>query len=93
MHQHPRPPPRMASPATSPTTNPHRTNNPREESQTTEGSRSRATSEVMAYNESGGVSSAGVGEQNASGPSRDAIKKLDQIIQVGYPRIPNHHLV
>jgi len=71
----------MASPASSPTTNPHRTNNPREETGTT---RSRPNSEVPVYHEPDGRMGAGNEEINpAPGPSRDAIKKLDQIIQVG----------
>ncbi|KAI9054538.1 hypothetical protein LZ554_001694 [Drepanopeziza brunnea f. sp. 'monogermtubi'] len=60
MHQHPRRSPATASPASSPRTNPTRTNNPREESSSSSG-------------DSGVIA--------ASGPSRDVVKKLDQIIQ------------
>jgi autophagy-related protein 13 len=71
----------MSTPASSPTTNPHRTNNPREESRAT---RSRPSSEVPTYNEPDEKMGAGDEEINpAPGPSRDAIKKLDQIIQAG----------
>lgn len=78
MHQHPRPPPREASPASSPTTNPYRTNNPREGS---EGGHSRFNSEVPSYNESddGGIRGDSV---VVSGPSVETKRKLDQIIQV-----------
>ncbi|KAL2069878.1 hypothetical protein VTL71DRAFT_14557 [Oculimacula yallundae] len=62
MHQHPRPSPITASPASSPRTNPTRTNNPREEGSS---SSSSGDSGVIA----------------ATGPSRDVVKKLDQIIQ------------
>lgn len=80
MHQHPRPSPKMASPASSPTTNPQRTNNSREDSRP---SRSRPTSEVPAYNEADMRTDVHDEENNTStGPSKDAIKKLDQIIQV-----------
>jgi autophagy-related protein 13 len=78
MHQHPRPSPITASPASSPRTNPTRTNNPREEGS---GSHSRSTSDMPGYNEADeGSGDSGVMASN--GPSRDAVKKLDQIIQV-----------
>lgn len=67
----------MASPASSPTTNPHRTNNQRDESQT----HGRANSETPMYNDADDGTNTG-GEVAASGPSRDTVKKLDQIIQV-----------
>jgi autophagy-related protein 13 len=80
MHQHPRPPPRMASPASSPTTNPSRTNNPREENR---GGHARVSSEVPTYSEQDSGIGAGDEDTNTStGPSREAVKKLDQIIQV-----------
>jgi autophagy-related protein 13 len=68
-----------ASPASSPRTNPTRTNNPREE----EGPRphSRSGSDMPAYSEADeGSGDSGVMASN--GPSKDAVKKLDQIIQV-----------
>jgi len=78
MHQHPRPSPITASPASSPRTNPTRTNNPREEGS---GYHSRSTSDMPGYNEADeGSGDSGVMAPN--GPSRDAVKKLDQIIQV-----------
>lgn len=80
MHQHPRPPPRMASPASSPRTNPNRTNNSREEIR---GTHARVNSDVPNYSEQDNV--IGTGDEDASastGPSREAVKKLDQIIQV-----------
>ena len=76
MHQHPRPSPTMASPASSPRTNPSRTNNPREES-----SRAGGTPEMAGYNDTDeGSGDSGV----MSGPSKDSVKKLDQIIQVWF---------
>jgi autophagy-related protein 13 len=88
MHQHPRPPPQMASPASSPTTNPTRTNNQREEGRFTH---SRVGSETPTYNEAdeGGVASPG-STSAAPGPSKDAVKKLDQIIQVFTTEIELH---
>ncbi|KAH8601384.1 autophagy-related protein 13-domain-containing protein [Bisporella sp. PMI_857] len=78
MHQHPRPSPAVASPALSPRTNPTRTNNPRIESP---GSSLRAGSDTASYND-GDDGSEGSGI--ISGPSKDAIKKMDQIIQNFY---------
>ena len=74
MHQHPRPPPQMASPASSPSTNPTRTNNSREERRPV--AHSRVNSEVSAYNEgdetpAAGDESAGI----ASGPSKDSVEE------------------
>lgn len=76
MHQTPRPGPRSASPASSPTTNPMRTNNPREATHT--GGHSRTGSEATA-GAAGNMRSREVGPD--AGPSKDSIKKLDQIIQ------------
>ncbi|KAL2266050.1 hypothetical protein VTJ83DRAFT_5402 [Remersonia thermophila] len=73
MHQHPRHPPRVASPASSPQTNPTRTNNPRD--------RLRAASDVSGQ-DGGDPETPGSG--SGPGPSRDSIKKLDQIIQNFY---------
>lgn len=77
MHQHPRPSPMTASPASSPRTNPTRTNNPREE-----GSHTRTNSDMPAYSE-GDDGSGDSGVMPPNGPSKDSVKKLDQIIQVG----------
>jgi len=68
----------MASPALSPRTNPTRTNNPREESM---GSPSRTVPDLPAYSD-GDEGSGDSGVIAATGPSKDAVKKLDQIIQV-----------
>jgi hypothetical protein len=78
MHQHPRPSPLTASPASSPRTNPTRTNNPRDEGLSPH---SRAGSDMPGYNEAD-EGSGDSGVIATSGPSRDAVKKLDQIIQV-----------
>ncbi|KAI1371067.1 autophagy-related protein 13-domain-containing protein [Hypoxylon crocopeplum] len=82
MHQTPRAPPRTASPALSPQTNPTRTNNQRDP--TSPGYRpvSRpgvGTQEGMATGASGG--------NRGDGPTRDSIKKLDQIIQNVYSKV------
>jgi hypothetical protein len=79
MHQHPRPPPRMASPASSPRTNPNRTNNPREEIR---GAHARVSSDVPTYSEQDNGIGTGDNDITSTGPSREAVKKLDQIIQV-----------
>jgi autophagy-related protein 13 len=67
-----------ASPASSPRTNPARTNNPREEGLS---SHSRSGSDMPGYNEAD-EGSGDSGVIASSGPSKDAVKKLDQIIQV-----------
>ncbi|KAE9380320.1 hypothetical protein N431DRAFT_128190 [Stipitochalara longipes BDJ] len=77
MHQHPRPPPVTASPASSPRTNPTRTNNPREEGSS---SHIRSTSDMPGYNDAD-EGSGDSGVIQPGGPSKDAVKKLDQIIQ------------
>ncbi|OTA98044.1 hypothetical protein M426DRAFT_28831 [Hypoxylon sp. CI-4A] len=76
MHQTPRAPPRTASPALSQQTNPTRTNNQRDPG--SPGSRSPSRPGT------GGREGAGGGNQMDGGPTRDSIKKLDQIIQVGF---------
>lgn len=78
MHQYPRSSPITASPASSPRTNPARTNNPREEGPT---AHSRTTSDMPHYQEGDDVSGDG-GVMATTGPSREAVRKLDQIIQV-----------
>ncbi|KUI52463.1 Autophagy-related protein 13 [Cytospora mali] len=74
MHQHPRQPPRVSSPASSPQTNPTRSNNPREGP----GAQMRVTPDSPRR---GTGSSAGSAELEPRGPSRESIKKLDQILQ------------
>ncbi|OLN95978.1 Autophagy-related protein 13 [Colletotrichum chlorophyti] len=76
MHQQARPAPRVSSPASSPQTNPSRTNNPREGIL---GSRERAGSGASGR-DSAAVSP--IAEASPGlGPPADAVKKLDQIIQ------------
>lgn len=75
MHQHPRPPPRTASPASSPKTNPSRTNNSREENIGT----SLKKKSLDLHGGEGDETSSSMSHPN--GPSKDALKKLDQIIQ------------
>ncbi|KAJ9165618.1 Autophagy-related protein 13, partial [Coniochaeta hoffmannii] len=77
MHQQSRHPARITSPASSPQTNPTRTNNPREALGAA--ARTRAGSEALAGQS--GSSTGESGETSGSGPSREAIKKLDQIVQ------------
>ncbi|TVY40507.1 Autophagy-related protein [Lachnellula subtilissima] len=77
MHQHPRPSPMTASSASSPRTNPNRTNNPREEGP---GSHTRTNSDMPIYNE-GDDGSGDSGVMPSNGPSKESVKKLDQIIQ------------
>ncbi|KAI8272466.1 Autophagy-related protein 13 [Colletotrichum sp. SAR11_57] len=77
MHQQARPAPRVSSPASSPQTNPSRTNNPREASL---GPRARASSETSGR-ESAVASSSAAETPPSAGPPADAVKKLDQIIQ------------
>ncbi|KAK3945672.1 autophagy-related protein 13 [Diplogelasinospora grovesii] len=86
MHQQSRHPPRVSSPASSPQTNPTRTNNQREAF-----GRARAGSEAASGDHDGAamaddVESAGAGLGMGAGPSRDSIKKLDQIIQNFYSK-------
>jgi autophagy-related protein 13 len=88
MHQHPRGPPASASPASSPWTNPTRTNNPREGYQNP---RPRSQSEVSTNGEALGELDDGVerGRPSPQQPSdtlEDGKKKLNQIIQVGRVR-------
>ncbi|KAF4811778.1 Autophagy-related protein 13 [Colletotrichum siamense] len=77
MHQQARPAPRVSSPASSPQTNPSRTNNPRE---AILGARARASSETSGR-ESAVASSSTAETPPGAGPPADAVKKLDQIIQ------------
>ncbi|KAL5872536.1 autophagy protein 13 [Pyricularia oryzae] len=77
MHQQSRYPPRSSSPANSPQTNPTRTNNSRDAPGTS--SRSRASSSAAGPD----ISGAEMGDPG-SGPSRDSVKKLDQIVQNFY---------
>lgn len=80
MHQQPRHPPRVASPASSPQTNPARTNNPREAIAAT--SRARAGSEATSSDRARRSTEVDGGDGGSLGYSRESVKKLDQIIQV-----------
>ncbi|MCJ1477808.1 autophagy protein 13 [Lambiella insularis] len=81
MHQHPRAPPVTASPATSPRTNPTRTNNPRDQESTP----SKSSFDRGMPSEQG----IGMGEgsdpqnraQDATVDNRDNLAKLSQVIQ------------
>jgi autophagy-related protein 13 len=84
MHQHPRPSPLTASPASSPRTNPTRTNNPRE---TESIHQPKPPSDMPAYSEAD-EGSGDSGVMAPTGPSRDAVKKLDQIIQASFLNLP-----
>jgi len=86
MHQHPRPSPMTASPASSPRTNPTRTNNPREEGSSPH---TRTNSDMPVYSE-GDDGSGDSGVMPSNGPSKDSVKKLDQIIQVGNRQLPSN---
>ncbi|KAI9736548.1 MAG: autophagy protein 13 [Claussenomyces sp. TS43310] len=68
----------MASPASSPRTNPNRTNNPREERLP---ANSRPPSDIPVYNEAEEGTASSEGVAIALGPSKESHKKLDQIIQ------------
>ncbi|KAL7622568.1 autophagy protein 13 [Parahypoxylon ruwenzoriense] len=82
MHQTPRAPPRTASPALSPQTNPTRTNNQRDPVNLAVRPPSRPSTGVQ----DGTMTGAGGGTRGDSGPSRDSVKKLDQIIQNVYSK-------
>ncbi|KAL2149310.1 hypothetical protein VTH82DRAFT_8658 [Thermothelomyces myriococcoides] len=75
MHQQSRHPPRVSSPASSPQTNPARTNNPRD--------RVRSGSAATSLDDGSKPEST---ESPGSVPSRDSIKKLDQIISNFYTK-------
>ncbi|KAH8816181.1 autophagy protein-like protein Atg13 [Xylogone sp. PMI_703] len=83
MHQHPRPSPVTASPASSPRTNPSRTNNPLEENLYIP---SRPASQVSNYNE---TDESGADRTDMTSPvaaNKEALKKLDQIVQNFFPK-------
>ncbi|KAI2772754.1 autophagy-related protein 13-domain-containing protein [Daldinia loculata] len=83
MHQTPRAPPRTASPALSSQTNPTRTNNQRDLASPG----SRPSSRPGSRAQEGTTTGAGGGNRgDAGGPTRESIKKLDQIIQNIYSK-------
>ncbi|KAI0836378.1 autophagy-related protein 13-domain-containing protein [Hypoxylon sp. FL0890] len=82
MHQTPRAPPRTASPALSQRTNPTRTNNQRDPASPGGRPSSRPSAEAPEGTATGGNG----GNRGDGGPTRDSIKKLDQIIQNIYSK-------
>ena len=82
MHQHPRPSPRSSTPATNPTTQPERTNNPRDQPP----HRTRSSVDLASYTErAGGEAGAMAGRNEATPAAGNPDKettKLNQIIQV-----------
>lgn len=89
MHQQPgaRPSPRVASPASMPQTNPARTNNPRDAVPT--GARQRAASVLS--NRDMPLASPTSDSAASSAVSTEAVKKLDQIVQVRLFTATTHH--
>ncbi|KAI0459141.1 hypothetical protein F5B21DRAFT_340061 [Xylaria acuta] len=86
MHQTPRSTLRTSSPASSPQTNPTRTNNQREPMSLT--GQSGPVSDATSYESSTrtGMTTGAVAARTEGGPTRDSIKKLDQIIQNVYSK-------
>ncbi|KAI1410370.1 autophagy-related protein 13-domain-containing protein [Hypoxylon sp. FL1857] len=82
MHQTPRAPPRTASPALSQQTNPTRTNNQRDPTSPN----SRPPSRPSAGAPDGMAPGGNGGGRRDDGPTRDSIRKLDQIIQNIYSK-------
>ncbi|KAI2463854.1 autophagy-related protein 13-domain-containing protein [Annulohypoxylon bovei var. microspora] len=82
MHQTPRAPPRTASPALSQQTNPTRTNNQRDPGSPVSSPPSRPGSRAQERMATG----VGGGNRGDGGPTRDSVKKLDQIIQNIYSK-------
>lgn len=80
MHQHPRAPPRGASPASSAQTNPTRTNNPRDPGNAPSLPRPGSSASGHARRDSVGhpISPDGANSR----PPLESVKKLDQILQV-----------
>ncbi|KAI5856707.1 autophagy-related protein 13-domain-containing protein [Durotheca rogersii] len=81
MHQTPRAPPRTASPALSVQTNPTRTNNQRDLANLAVRPPSRPSSAIQ-----DGAAGVGGGNRGTTNPSRESVKKLDQIIQNVYSK-------
>lgn len=88
MHQTPRPTLRTSSPASSPQTNPTRTNNQRDPA--SPAGNPNPVSDTNSHESSAraGMAGGGGGASGLSdrGPTRDSIKKLDQIIQNVYSK-------
>ncbi|KAH7020948.1 autophagy-related protein 13-domain-containing protein [Microdochium trichocladiopsis] len=85
MHQTPRSAPRPFSPASSPQTNPARTNNPRDPTSPAPSS-PRPTSEAESASDHAAGMSRPSSERPFGGPTKDSVKKLDQIIQNVYSK-------
>ena len=84
MHQTPRAPPHSSSsPATSPQTNPTRTNNQRDPG--SPGAHSRPSSRASTRDGPLTARVVAGARTDGRGPTKDSIKKLDQIIQVCLP--------
>ncbi|KAH8158392.1 hypothetical protein CIB48_g9856 [Xylaria polymorpha] len=86
MHQTPRSTPRTSSPASSPQTNPTRTNNQREP--ISPAGQSGPVSDVTSYEGSirTAMTTGAVAARMEGGPTRDSVRKLDQIIQNVYSK-------
>ncbi|OTA95622.1 hypothetical protein M434DRAFT_58638, partial [Hypoxylon sp. CO27-5] len=82
MHQTPRAPPRTASPALSQQTNPTRTNNQRDPTSPISRTSSRQSFRAPEGTATGGNG----GGRGDGGPTRDSVRKLDQIIQNIYSK-------
>ncbi|KAI8631344.1 hypothetical protein F5Y19DRAFT_27462 [Xylariaceae sp. FL1651] len=83
MHQTPRPTHRASSPASSPQTNPTRTNNQRDP--TSPAGQLGSASEMVSHENSAGTAGTAPA-RTEGGPTRDSVKKLDQIIQNVYSK-------
>ncbi|KXJ89793.1 autophagy-related protein 13-domain-containing protein [Microdochium bolleyi] len=87
MHQTPRSAQRAFSPASSPQTNPTRTNNQRDPTSPVIGSpRPSLDVEARTENATGIPRPSSERERTQGGPSKDSVKKLDQIIQNVYSK-------
>jgi autophagy-related protein 13 len=77
MHQHPRPPPVTASPASSERTNPERTNNQRDRD------RDRDTPPAENFSRLPQDRTDGIDDSSSSPSSAAEVTRLNQVIQVG----------
>lgn len=75
MHQHPRPPPATASPASSERTNPERTNNQRDQD--------RDTPPAEDFSRPSHERADGSDDSSSSSNSAAEVARLNQVIQVG----------
>ncbi|KAI0968252.1 hypothetical protein F4678DRAFT_443793 [Xylaria arbuscula] len=85
MHQTPRSVRRTSSPASSPQTNPTRTNNQRD-SISPAGQPGSVSDAALRENSTRKAMAAPLASRNEGGPTRDSVKKLDQIIQNVYSK-------